>query len=327
MQTSRLGELEVPRIGLGVMGMSAFYTGAGRSDDDAVRVIHRAVELGISLIDTAEAYGPYVNEELLGRAIKGRREQVVVATKFGLVSHTSRALPVGAPNSSPDNIRAAVEGSLQRLQTDYLDLYYQHRVDPDTPIEEVVGVLSELVVEGKVRHIGLSEAGLDTIRRAHAVHPIAAVQSEYSLWSREPESQILPALRELGIGFVPYSPLGRGFLTGRLRSLDDLDEDDWRRTNPRFAGGNLERNMSIVDEVQAVAAEVEATAAQVALAWLLAQGTDIVPIPGSTRAERVEENALADQVSLTGDQVARLNALTPAAGERYDEENMSAIDG
>jgi aryl-alcohol dehydrogenase-like predicted oxidoreductase len=323
MQTSRLGDLEVARIGLGAMGMSAFYTGAGKSDDEGISVIQHAIDLGITHLDTAEMYGPYLNEELVGQALKGRRDQVVLATKFGLVSHTGGS----APDSSPENIRRAVDGSLKRLQTDHIDLYYQHRVDPDTPIEETVGALAELVAQGKVRHLGLSEAGVDTIRRAHAVHPIAAVQSEYSLWSRDPESGVLPALRELGIGFVPYSPLGRGFLTGGIRSLDGLDQDDWRRTNPRFAGGNLERNLSIVDEVESIAAEVGATPAQVALAWLLAQGGDIAPIPGTTRLSRVAENAHADEVSLTADQVDRLNKLSPAVGERYDEANMAAIEG
>jgi aryl-alcohol dehydrogenase-like predicted oxidoreductase len=322
MKSSRLGELEVSRIGLGAMGMTAFYTGAGKSDDEGIRVIQGAIDLGITHLDTAEAYGPYSNEELVGRALQGRRDRVVLATKFGLVSHTEGSVP----DSSPENVRLAVEGSLQRLQTDHLDLYYQHRVDPNTPIEETVGALADLVAEGKIRHLGLSEAGADTIRRAHAVHPISAVQSEYSLWSRDPESEILPTLRELGIGFVPYSPLGRGFLTGSIRSLDGLDEDDWRRTNPRFAGGNLERNLSLVAEVEAVAAEVGATPAQVALAWLLAQGDDIAPIPGTTRMSRVAENAHADEVALTADQVARLAELSPAVGDRYDEANMAAID-
>ncbi|MHA3700825.1 aldo/keto reductase [Jatrophihabitans sp. YIM 134969] len=322
MKTSKLGDLEVSRIGLGAMGMSAFYTGAGRSDDDAVRVVQRAVDLGITHIDTAEAYGPYLNEELVGRALRGRRDQVVLATKFGLVSHTGGEVP----DSSPTNVRAAVEGSLQRLQTDHIDLYHQHRLDPDTPIEDTVGVLAELVAEGKIRHIGLSEVGPDTIRRAHAVHPVSAVQSEYSLWSRDPESTVLPTLRALGIGFVPYSPLGRGFLTGTIRSLDTLDADDWRRTNPRFADGNLERNLRLVEVVETVAGEVGATPAQVALAWLLAQGHDIAPIPGTTRLARLEENAAADDVTLTGAQIARLDALTPASGERYDPADMAAID-
>ena len=322
MRTTSLGGLQTSRIGLGAMGMSAFYTGAGRRDDQSIRTIRRALDLGVTHLDTAEAYGPYVNEELVGRAIKGRRDEVVLATKFGLVSHTGRP---GA-DSTAANVRLAVEGSLRRLGTDHLDLYYQHRGDQDTPIEETVAALAELVAEGKIRHIGLSEAGPATIRRAHAVHPIAAVQSEYSLWVRDPEAEVLPVLRELGVGLVPYSPLGRGFLTGGIRSLDDLDADDWRRTNPRFAGGNLDRNMRIVDEVRAVAAEADATPAQVALAWLLAQGDDVVPIPGTTRTDRLEENAAADRLRLTDGQIARLDDLTPATGDRYDEANMAALD-
>ncbi|MEH0929801.1 aldo/keto reductase [Micromonospora sp. CPCC 205558] len=322
MRITSLGGLETSRIGLGAMGMSVFYTGAGQRDDQSIRTIQRALDVGVTHIDTAEAYGPYVNEELVGRAIKGRRDEVVLATKFGLVSHTGRP---GA-DSTAANVRLAVEGSLRRLGTDHLDLFYQHRGDPDTPIEETVGALKELVAEGKIRHIGLSEAGPATIRRAHAVHPIAAVQSEYSLWVRDPEAEVLPVLRELGVGLVPYSPLGRGFLTGGIRTLDDLDAADWRRTNPRFAGGNLERNMRIVDDVRAVAAEAGATPAQVALAWLLAQGDDIAPIPGTTRIDRLEENAAADRISLTDGQIARLDNLTPATGDRYDETNMAALD-
>jgi aryl-alcohol dehydrogenase-like predicted oxidoreductase len=322
MKTTSLGGLKVSRIGLGAMGMSAFYTGAGQLDDESIRTIHRALGLGVTHIDTAEGYGPFINEELVGRAVRGRRDEVVLATKFGLISHTGGP----APDSTPANIRLAVEGSLKRLGTDYIDLFYQHRVDPGTPIEETVGALAELVAEGKIRHIGLSEAGPATIRRAHAVHPVAAVQSEYSLWTRDPEAEILPVLRELGIGFVPYSPLGRGFLTGNIRSLDDLDADDWRRTNHRFADGNLERNLRIVDKVRAVAAEIDATPAQVALAWLLAQGDDIAPIPGTKRVARLEENAAVDHIELTASHVARLNSLPPASGERYDADNMAAID-
>jgi len=322
MKTTSLGGLEISRIGLGAMGMSAFYTGAGRLNDQSIRTIQHALDLGVTHIDTAEVYGPFVNEELVGHAIKGRRDEVVLATKFGLVSHTGRP----GPDSTPASIRIAVEGSLRRLGTDHIDLYYQHRVDQDTPIEDTVGALADLVAEGKVRHIGLSEAGPTTIRRAHAVHPIAAVQSEYSLWTRDPETEVLPVLRELGVGLVPYSPLGHGFLTGNIRSLDGLDADDWRRTNPRFTGGNLELNLRIVDEVNAVAAEAEATPAQVALAWLLAQGDDIAPIPGTTRIDRLEENTTADRIGLTDAHVARLNNLESAAGDRYDEANMAAID-
>jgi aryl-alcohol dehydrogenase-like predicted oxidoreductase len=247
-----------------------------------------------------------------------------LATKFGLVSHAGGG--PGVIDSSPENIRVAVEGSLRRLGTDHIDLYYQHRVDPKTPIEDTVGALAEMVAEGKVRHIGLSEAGPATIRRAHAVHPVTALQTEYSLWTRDPEAELLPLLRELGIGFVPYSPLGHGFLTGEIQSPEQLSDDDWRKTNPRFTGANFQRNLGIVDEVQAVAAEAGATPAQVALAWLLAQGDDIAPIPGTKRVARVEENTAADRVELSAEQVGRLNNLSPAAGERHNAGNMAVID-
>ena len=324
MMQAKLGDLDVSRIGLGAMGMSHGYTGAGTDDAESIRTIHRALNLGVTLIDTAEIYGPYVNEELVGRAIKDRRDEVVLATKFGLVSHAG----AGAWNldSSPANVRTAVEGSLRRLGTDHIDLYYQHRVDPNTPIEDTVGAVSELVAEGKVRHIGLSEAWVDTIRRAHAVHPIAAVQSEYSLWTRDQEPEVLPVLRELGIGFVPYSPLGHGFLTGTIRSTDQFDSDDFRATNPRFTGENFERNLAIADEVQTVATDVGATPAQVAIAWLLTKGDDIAPIPGTKRVARVEENVAADAVVLTEKQIARLDALTPAAGGHHNEAQMELIE-
>ena len=302
--------------------MSAFYTGKDESEEDSVRTIQHALDLGVTHLDTAEVYGAGVNEALLGRAIRGRRDEVVLATKFGLVSHTGRP---GA-DSTPANIRLAVEGSLRRLGTDHIDLYYQHRVDPGTPIEDTVSALADLVTQGKVRYVGLSEAGPATIRRAHAVHPVAAVQSEYSLWTRDPEAAVLPVLRELGIGLVPYSPLGHGFLTGNIRSLDGLDTDDWRRTNPRFTGGNLGRNLRIVDAVRAVATEAGATPAQIALAWLLAQGEDISPIPGTRRIERLEENIAADRIRLTPEQVGRLNDLAPASGDRHDRGGMAAID-
>ncbi|WP_411098073.1 aldo/keto reductase [Streptomyces sp. x-45] len=322
MQSTSLGRLTVPRIGLGVMGMSAFYTGAGRDGAESIRTIRHAVDLGVTHLDTAEVYGPYVNEELLGRAIKGRRDEVVLATKFGLVSHTGRP----GPDSTPANIHTAVDGSLRRLGTDRIDLYYQHRVDPDTPIQETVGALRELVEAGKVLHIGLSEAAAATIRRAHAVHPVAAVQSEYSLWTRDLEAEVLPTLRELGIGLVPYAPLGHGFLTGDIRTLDGLDAADWRRSNPRFTGDNLTRNLRIVDQVREVADEVGATPAQVALAWLLAQGDGIAPIPGTKRVDRLQENSAADGIRLTPGQIARLNNLTPASGERHAEPDMAAVD-
>jgi aryl-alcohol dehydrogenase-like predicted oxidoreductase len=319
-----LGGLDVSRIGLGTMAMSGYYLDPNSSDAESTRTIQRALELGVTHIDTAEIYGPYANEELVGRALKGRRDDVVLATKFGFVSHSGGG--PGVLDSSPGNIRTAVEGSLKRLGTDRIDLYYQHRVDPNTPIEDTVGALAELVAEGKVLHIGLSEAGPATIGRAHAVHPISALQTEYSLWTRDPESALLPLLRELGIGFVPYSPLGHGFLTGTIRSPEDLADDDWRKSNPRFIGENFEKNLGIVDEVEAVASEVDATPAQVALAWLLAQGDDIAPIPGTKRVSRVEENTAADRIELSVGQIARLNDLTPATGERHDEANMYTID-
>jgi aryl-alcohol dehydrogenase-like predicted oxidoreductase len=321
VKTATLGDLEVSRIGLGAMGMSHGYTGAGSDDDESIRTIHRALDLGVTLIDTAEVYGPYVNEELVGRAIEGRRDEVVLATKFGLISHTGGQ---GA-DSSPDNVRAAVEGSLRRLGVDHIDLYYQHRVDPGTPIEETVGALAELVEQGKVRHIGLSEAWTDTIRRAHATHPITALQSEYSLFTRDQE-EILPLLRELGIGLVPYSPLGRGFLTGQIRSIEDFADDDFRKDNPRFVGEAFRRNLALADEVQAVATEAGATPAQVALAWLLSRGSDIAPIPGTKRVGRVEENAAADGVELTDEQLRRLDALPPAEGGHHTEEQMRLIE-
>nr|WP_132123003.1 aldo/keto reductase [Actinocrispum wychmicini] len=322
MEHTSLGGLDVSRIGLGAMSMSAFYTGAGSDDDEAIRTIHRAFDLGVTFVDTAEIYGPFTNEELVGRAIAGRRDDVVLATKFGLLSHPNVA--ERNIDSSPANIRTALEGSLKRLGTDYVDLYYQHRVDPNTPIEDTVGALADLVREGKIRHIGLSEAGAETIRRAHAVHPITALQTEYSLWTRDPEDQILSVVRELGIGFVAYSPLGRGFLTGAIRSTDQFDSSDFRRNHPRFADGNLERNLRIVDEVEAVAQEVGSTPAQVALAWLLVQGDDIVPIPGTKRVSRIEENAAALDVKLTPEQVDRLTAIAPPAGDRYAD--MSQVN-
>ncbi|HYB29591.1 MAG TPA: aldo/keto reductase [Solirubrobacteraceae bacterium] len=322
MKHIKLGTLEVSRIGLGAMGMSAAYTGAGMDDAESVRTIHRALDLGVNLIDTAEVYGPYTNEELVGRAIKNRRDEVVLATKFGFMSHTGR----GGPDSSPENVRTAIEGSLTRLGTDHIDLYYQHRVDRDTPIEDTVGTLAELVAEGKVRHIGLSEAWVDTIRRAHAIHPVTALQSEYSLWTRDPEPEVLPLLRELGIGFVPYSPLGHGFLTGKIRSMEDLADNDWRKTNPRFTSENFQRNLRIVDEVEAIAAELQATPAQVALAWLLAQGDNIAPIPGTKHVSRLEENIAADAIQLSPEQLDRLNKLPPAAGEHHNEQQMQMLE-
>lgn len=325
MKKANLGGLEVSRLGLGAMTMAGTYTtGGGIDDDESIRTIHRALDLGVTHVDTAEIYGPFHSETVVGRAVRDRRDHVVIATKFGLVSHAGGG--PGVVDSSPANIRAAVEGSLTRLDTDHIDLYYQHRVDPNTPIEETVGALADLVAEGKVLHIGLSEAGPDTIRRAHQVHPIAALQTEYSLWSREPETELLPLLRTLGIGFVPYSPLGHGLLTGQIRTVDDFADDDWRKDNPRFIGENFRRNLRIVDEIRAIATEASATTAQIALAWVLLQGDDIAPIPGTKRVARVEENSAADGIELTADQIERLDNLTPAAGARHNEVNMASID-
>jgi aryl-alcohol dehydrogenase-like predicted oxidoreductase len=319
----KLGDLEVSRIGLGAMGMSAAYTGAGTDDAESIRTVHRALELGVTLIDTAETYGPYTNEELLGRAVKTHRHKIVLATKFGRISHARGGARI--LDSSPANIRAAVEGSLKRLGTDHIDLYFQHRVDPTTPIEDTIGALADLVAQGKIRHIGLSEAGSATIRRAHAVHPITALQSEYSLWTRDPEADVLPLTRELGIGFVPFSPLGHGFLTGTIRSTGHFDDSDWRKNNPRFTGTNFDDNLRIADEVQAVAAEAGATPAQVALAWLLAKGDDIAPIPGTKHVTRVEENTAADTTELTPEQIDRLDNLTPAAGNHHEDTDMRLL--
>jgi aryl-alcohol dehydrogenase-like predicted oxidoreductase len=327
VKKAHLGDLKVSRIGLGAMTMAGTYTSEGELDDaESIATIRRALDLGVTHIDTAEVYGPFHSEEIVGRAIRGRRDDVVIATKFGLVQHGDGEQRVGVLDSSPRNVRAAVEGSLTRLGTDHIDLYYQHRVDPGTPIEDTVGALAELVTEGKIRYIGLSEAGPDTIRRAHAVHPVTAVQTEYSLWTRDVEAEILPLLRELGVGFVPYSPLGHGLLTGQIRTVDDFADDDWRKTNPRFTGENFRRNLAIVDEVKAIGAENGATPAQTALAWLLSRGEDIAPIPGTRRVSRVEENIAADAIELTPDQIHRLDNLEPAAGERHDEANMASIE-
>jgi aryl-alcohol dehydrogenase-like predicted oxidoreductase len=292
-------------------------------ESESIATIHRAIELGVTLIDTAEIYGPFSNEELVGRALKGKRDQVVLATKFGLVSHAGEG--PWHVDSSPANIRTAVEGSLKRLDTDHIDLYYQHRVDPNTPIEDTVGTLADLVAEGKIRHIGLSEAWVDTIRRAQSVHPITALQSEYSLWTRDQQEQVLPLLRELGIGFVAYSPLGRGFLTGTIRSADQFAADS-RASNPRFSGENFQHNLRLVEQVEAIAAEVDATPAQVAIAWLLAQGDDIAPIPGTRRVARVEENVGADAIELTKEQIQKLNDMPAAAGDHHTEAQMRMIE-
>ncbi|MFC8936222.1 aldo/keto reductase [Rhodococcus sp. NPDC057135] len=328
MKSAHLGDLEVSRIGLGAMTMAGTYTSEGALDDaESIRTIHRALDLGVTHIDTAEIYGPYLSEEIVGRAISGRRDNVVLATKFGLISHRAGAqAQVGLMDSSAPSVKAAVEGSLRRLGTDHIDLYYQHRVDQTTPIEETAQAVADLIAEGKVLHFGLCEASPETIRRAHSVQAVTALQTEYSLWTRDVEDEILPVLRELGIGFVPYSPLGHGLLTGRIRSVDDFPDDDWRKTNPRFTGENFRRNLTLADEVKTIGAEIGATPAQTALAWILTRGDDIAPIPGTRRVSRVEENTASDQIELTADQIARLEALEPAAGARHDEANMASID-
>ncbi|WP_033308750.1 aldo/keto reductase [Streptomyces iakyrus] len=328
MQKRGLRELQVSAIGLGCMGMSAFYGTA--DEEEGVATIRHALDLGVNFLDTAQMYGPLTNESLVGDAIRGRRDEYVIATKFNY--RMDDAVPgdistVGPQDGSAEHVRSSVHGSLKRLGTDHIDLYYQHRVDPTVPIEETVGALSELVAEGKVRYIGLSEASARTIRRAHAVHPITAVQSEYSLWSRDVEAEVLPACRELGIGFVPYSPLGRGFLAGRFTSPDDLDANDWRRQNPRFQDANLEANQRLAAKVQEIAAEKDVTPAQLAIAWVLAQGEDLVPIPGTKRRTYLEQNAAAADIDLTMDDLARIDAELPeAAGERYDEAGMRSVN-
>jgi len=328
MEKRTLGDrgLEVSALGLGCMGMSAFY--GSTDEDEAIATIRETLDLGINFLDTAEMYGPFENEKLIGKAVAGHRDDWVIATKFGVRPERDESGGwTRVRDGSPENVRRSVEGSLERLGTDRIDLYYQHRMDPNVPIEETVGAMAELVAEGKILHIGLSEAAPERIRKAHATHPITAVQTEYSLWTRDLEAEILPTLRELGIGLVPYSPLGRGFLSGRFKSPDELDSDDFRRHGPRFTGENLEANLQLVAKVEQLADEKGATPAQLALAWVLAQGDDIVPIPGTKRRSYLEQNAGALELELSDEDLERIDAeIPPAQGDRYDAQGMTAVN-
>jgi aryl-alcohol dehydrogenase-like predicted oxidoreductase len=330
MKTRRLGDqgLEVSELGLGCMGLSDFYSSSGATESQGIALIQLALDQGVTLLDTADVYGPHTNERIVGKALKGRREGIVVATKFGIVREANSANR--SVNGHPDYVRSACNASLERLGIDRIDLYYQHRVDPDVPIEETVGAMADLVHHGKVRYLGLSEAAPATIRRAHKVHPISALQTEYSLWSRDPEDEIIPTLRELKIGFVPYSPLGRGFLAGRFRTADDLAPDDWRRQSPRFQGENFDKNLALVAEINRIASQKGCAPSQLALAWLLARGPDFVPIPGTTSPVRLTENLRAVDVRLSREELDRIEASAPqgiAEGQRYHPNMMGLLNG
>jgi aryl-alcohol dehydrogenase-like predicted oxidoreductase len=330
MKTRQLGKqgLKVSELGLGCMGLSDFYSSSAATQAQGIELIHRALSLGVTFLDTADVYGPHTNEITVGKALRGKRDSVVLATKFGIVRE--RGSNTRGVNGRPDYVRACCEASLQRLGVEVIDLYYQHRVDPQTPIEDTVGAMADLVRQGKVRDLGLSEAGPKTLRRAHKVHPISALQTEYSLWSRDPEDEILPTLRDLGIGFVPYSPLGRGFLAGRFRKLEDLAADDWRRDSPRFQGENFAKNLAVLDQINQLAEQKRCTPSQLALAWLLAQGDDLVPIPGTTSTARLQENIGAPAVILSKAELERINGVAPqgvAVGTRYHPDMMRLLNG